>query len=173
MIVSLDVPGTKRSETMVTITPDDFDYEAMNKIFHYDHAEEQDDGDRALTTADLDDASTDRELQVACSSLRVIEIAIVYDSSFCAQYGSASAAQSQVEAIVALASQQYEVPGLCTTLKISTIDGYCDASKDIYRNVIRSNDLLNAFMNHWNANEQDRPRDVAHFFSGTDFPLIQ
>jgi hypothetical protein len=171
MIVSLDVPGTKRSETMVTITPDDFDYEAMNKIFHYDHSEEQDDGDRrALTTADLDDPSTGRALQVACSSFRVIEIAIAYDSSFCAQYRSASAAQSQVEAIVALASQRYEVPGLCTTLKISTIDGYCDASKDIYRNVIRNNNLFNIFKNHWNANEEDRPRgDVVHFFSGTDF----
>ena len=170
MIVPLDEPGT---EVMVTITPEDFDYEAMNKMtFHNDDAEEgQDHGDRALADAGFDDASTDRELQAACSSLQVIEIAIVHDSSFCAKYGgSASAAQSRVEAIVALASQRYyEVPGLCKTLQISSIDGYCNLSTDIYRNVINNENLLSIFQNHWNENEQDRRRDTAHLFSGTDY----
>jgi hypothetical protein len=176
MIVSLDEPGTKmsRSEMMVTITPDDFDYEAMNKIFHYDHATnaEGQDGARALATAGFDDASTGRELQAACSSLQVIEIAIVYDSSFCARYGgSASAAQSRVEAIVALASQRYEVPGLCKTLQLSRVDGYCNPSTDAYRNVIDNENLLNIFQAHWNANRQDRRRDTAHLFSGTDYSV--
>jgi hypothetical protein len=140
MIVSSDVPGTKRSEMMVTIAAEDYDYEAMNKIF-YDHAEGQD-GDRALANAGFDDTSTGRELQPTCSSLRVIEIAIAYDSSFCTKYEDASAAQSQVEAIVALASQQYEVPGLCTTLQISKIEGYCDPSTDVYRKHYYEPDLF-------------------------------
>jgi hypothetical protein len=169
MIVSLDGPGMKRSEMMVTITPDDYDYEAMNKIFRrYDDAEDQD-GDRALANVGFEDASTGRELQSTCSSLRVIEVAIAYDSSFCIQYGGASGAQSRVEAIVALASQRYEVPGLCTTLQISNIDGYCNPSTDIYMNIGGNADPLDSFRNFWNANRTDRHRDTAHLFTGTDY----
>jgi hypothetical protein len=153
---------------MVTITPDDYDYEAMNKIFRYDDAEDQD-GDRALANVAFDDASTVRELRSTCSSLRIIEVAIDYASSFCTQFGGASRAQSRVEAIVALASQRFEVPGLCTTLQISNIDGYCNPSTDIYMNIGGNADPLDSFRNFWNANRTDRHRDTAHLFTGTDY----
>jgi hypothetical protein len=106
--------------------------------------------------------------RAACGSFRNIEVAIAFDSSFCDKYGSASAAQTRVETIVGLASQRYEVQGLCTRLQISNIEGYCTRNTDPYRNFMNDG-LLDSFRGFWNQTRQNRRRDVAQLFSGTDF----
>ena len=132
---------------------------------------------RARTTSDAAGAAIDdqpepshnRKLQ-SCSSFTSIDVGIVYDSTFCAQVGgSEGAAQARVEAIVGLASQRYEVAGLCTTLRLSYLEGHCDPGSDIYQNVIDNPNLLDIFRNHFISDRQSVPRDVAHLFSGTDF----
>jgi len=178
----ISMPGDF-SGAMVAISADDYDYDMMNKMFHYgeDDDEATDSEDKTNTAFDMLDENGNRraksidpehfhrELQ-GCNTFTSIDVAIVYDSSFCSRYGgTATGAQSRIDAIVGMASRHYEVPGLCTTLRISDLEGYCDPNTDIYRDVIGSDNLLSIFREHWNSDRQSRPRDAAHLFSGTDF----
>jgi len=166
MLVPLDVPDA--DGLLVEVSSGDFDYDYLNSVFH-----DGDDPD-AVLPAQIENvdyhAYAERSMD-SCSTFRTIEIAIAYDSTFCAKYNSdASAAQTAIESIVALASQYYEVGGLCTKIQISYFDGYCDPSADIYSELIHGADLLGAFREYWNSHRQDVHRDVAHLFSGTAFP---
>ena len=74
--------------------------------------------------ADDDDtggSNNARNLQGGCSSLRVIEVAIAADSSFCADAGGEAAAWALVQQIIADVSFDYEQfnPFLCFTARIS------------------------------------------------------
>ena len=184
------MPGDS-SGAMVAISAADYDYDLMNSMYRYGedvqvsvegrgtYNDNPDGIRRALHALDAQPskqrsnatkpANLHRQLQ-GCGSFTAMEVAVVYDSSFCSQNGGTpEGAQGRVEAIVAMASQHYEVDGLCITLQISNLEGYCDSATDIYRDVIQSPDLLGIFQNHWNSDRQDRPRDAAHLFTGTDF----
>jgi hypothetical protein len=117
-----------------------------------------------------------RSLQsTGCSSLFVIEVAIAFDSTFCAKQGGEEAARQELERIVARASMMYQQQGVCTKLVISHIEGFCSSSEDPYRAGVdlndigcNSNGLLPAFEQYWQANRGSVRRDAAHLFYARD-----
>ena len=111
-----------------------------------------------------------RSLQ-GCSSFRVIELAVAYDSTFCADVGgSESLATAAVERIVSDASQIYQQPGLCLKIQIAAIDGFCDPIVDPYASIIpfSVSGIASEFM-RFITNDPVRsaiPRDAFHLFYG-------
>lgn len=109
----------------------------------------------------------------ACTTWSKIQVAIVYDSTFCASFGDEAGADAKVQEVVALASERYQQDGLCVKLEISDLEGWCDASSDPYKPLRDTNQSgcggtggLNDFKDYFNANRQDVIRDVAHLFVG-------
>merc|ERR1719232_2022137 len=70
-----------------------------------------------------------------CSDYRQIDVAIAFDSSFCSWMGGYEASSSRVQSIVALAATKFQQTGLCVTLRLSAIDGFCDYGSDEYKNM--------------------------------------
>ena len=178
------------SGMMIAMSPDDYDFEKLNRMFHYGEVTGEADDQASYTPTATEDVAAPPDDTAeflwsnnstvlfadgvtaragSCSSFKTIDVAILYDSSFCAVYGSSSAAERRIEAIVGMASQRYAVPGLCTNIRIAKIEGYCDRSSDPWRNVVSNNNLLDIFQSDWNQNRQSTSRDVAHFFSGTKY----
>jgi hypothetical protein len=125
------------------------------------------------------DGDSGNSVQVSCSSLRNIRIAIAYDSSFCATFGGADGAKREVERIVAMASTSwYSRPGLCVQLQIVSLEGHCNSETDPYnRGDIESGcngyGMLDYFESYWNTHRSNVSRDAAHLFrtrSFTDWP---
>jgi hypothetical protein len=172
---------------MVVIKSEDFNVEKMNQMFQYGHAsgKEGEAGEGASDGAEMDpdidyDAltqpprgQTDTDSTAStCGSLRVIEIAIVFDSSFCNAFWGSSGATSRIQAIIGLVNQKYQQDGLCTAFEISDIEGYCSQSTDPLAEFVSDNDfLLDRFREWMNTNVRRREiiRDTAHLFTGTDF----
>ena len=155
---------------MVMMAPEDYDMDALNAMFSYGddlvvkRANESDRDTSSATTNDKFDT------QSACSSLCVIEVAIEYESSFCAQFGGVTGAQSRVEAIVGFAAQRFQVNGLCTPLAISSlILGFCNPATAIHRNDVTNDDLLGIVRARWNQIRTGVRRDAYRLFSGTNF----
>ncbi|CAJ1924303.1 unnamed protein product [Cylindrotheca closterium] len=125
-----------------------------------------------------DDSGNNRKLQQGCSSYKVVEVAIAYDSSFCSQVarGSPDTARSVVEAAVARAALLFEE--ICIRVRLSHLEGYCTASQDPYRTAMATNDIgcgsrrgaLQVFQNIWQNSRTNINRDAAHLFYGTNFP---
>jgi hypothetical protein len=119
-----------------------------------------------------------RPSEKKCTSYNVIDLAVVYDSTFCAQEGGEQKARDSVESIIAKVSVVYQTA--CTKVKISHIEGYCDTSLDPYREgidlgSIGCNDdlprgLLDVFREYWKTNRSHVQRDTAHLFYAQDFP---
>jgi hypothetical protein len=68
----------------------------------------------------------DRSLQQTCGSFDVIEVAIVVDSSLCANAGGSSNVTKHYRCY----QQSCEVPGLCKKLQISHLDIRCEPTTD-------------------------------------------
>jgi hypothetical protein len=117
----------------------------------------------------------ERSLQASCSSFRNIQVAIAFDSSFCASFGGRDGATQEVERIVATASTSYyRRPGLCVNLQIVRLEGYCDSGSDPYnRGPILSGcnneGMLDFFQDFWEQNRRNIPRDAAHLFRSRPF----
>jgi Metallo-peptidase family M12 len=118
----------------------------------------------------------DRSLQsTGCSSLRVVEVAVAFDSTFCAKQGGEQATRQEVERIVARASMMYQQQGVCTKVVISHMEGFCSSSQDPYRAGVDANTsgggvcgLLGSFQQYWQANRGSVRRDAAHLFYARD-----
>jgi hypothetical protein len=126
-------------------------------------------------TKDYDSSlnENERHLQSGCSSLQVIDIAIAYDSSFCAKAGGSGNANNAVQQIVARASTLYQ-NNFCGKIQISHMEGFCDPNTDPYAAGVRLNQsgcgnsgLLQFFSGYWSTNRGSVRRDTAHLFSGT------
>jgi len=122
-----------------------------------------------------DSSREERHLQSGCSMLRVIEVAIAYDSSFCSKMNGASNANAVIQQIVARVSTQYQ-NDFCGKVQISYIEGFCDPSTDPYAAGVRLNQsgcgisgLLQFFSRFWSTNRGSVRRDAAHLFVGTRF----
>jgi len=122
-----------------------------------------------------DSSREERHLQSRCSMLRVIEVAIAYDSSFCSKMNGASNANAVIQQIVARVSTQYQ-NDFCGKVQISYIEGFCDPSTDPYAASVRLNQsgcgisgLLQFFSRFWSTNRGSVRRDAAHLFVGTRF----
>lgn len=117
----------------------------------------------------------------ACSTPRVVEIAVAFDRTYCAHHGSYEAALSSVDALVAAVSALYRTDCLCLSVRSSYVEGFCDeddggppAVEDPYADMVAldrkgcGNDgTLDAFQDLWVGARGGVRRDVAHLFSGT------
>ena len=103
-----------------------------------------------------------------CTTIRMIEVAIAYDSTLCKRFSySKDQTDRHVQAIVGLASQFYEP--MCLKLEISYIEGYCDESRDPFRDIVRSKSILERYTMLWRSERSSVSRDVAHLLTGSDF----
>lgn len=159
----------------VPIASDSVDFESLNKRFSYGNEEHSDDFSRNLENVSSPYESESRGTQRACSSFKVIELAVAYESSFCAKNGGNEAsARAKVESIVAGVSLKYQQTGLCTKVEIVYMEGYCNKSSDPYTTMVALNKsgcgndgLLNRFQDYWNADKTAIVRDDAQLFTGT------
>lgn len=123
-----------------------------------------------------------------CDSFRQVDLAVAYESTFCAQYNNdRDRADQAVVLLVELVSQRYRQVGLCVALRLSRLEGHCDDDADPYAqgNLVSEqgpvdtehsgcqeiNGLLDGFRHYWNAERTHVRRDVAHLFTGT--PLVR
>ena len=106
-----------------------------------------------------------------CSEFKIVDLAVVYDSSYCSSVNGRENAESQIASIVSLVSKKFQQNGLCLKVELSYLEGYCNAALDPYRHMVRdgvdSEDLLSDFRSFWIENRQDINRTVAHLFTGT------
>jgi Metallo-peptidase family M12 len=194
--------ATVKPGVLASITADDLDLESLKKftmgdMVFLDGEEENDEAEpfqRALKGAPLLEGrylrakkkqrevvspggAGDRFLQSSgCSSFRVIEVALAFDSTFCAKQGGEQATRQEIERIVARASLMYQAQGVCTKLVISHLEGFCSSSQDPYRAGVNTNDigcsgqngLLQAFKQYWQVNRGSVRRDAAHLFYARD-----
>lgn len=105
---------------------------------------------------------------------------VEYDSTFCKDFGyNKATADTAVQYIVALSSIHYQKPGLCTKIRISHLEGFCDPNNDDYTNVVDSSDVgcysnapldtvYPAFKNFWSTNRASNLGATAHLFYGKD-----
>ena len=109
-----------------------------------------------------------------CGYYKVIELAIVYDATFCSWTGGASNAWNKITQIVSMASAKFQ-QDLCVSIKISALEGHCNYSLDPYRKMrtqysgCAHKGLLQDFTKYWHYNRKDIPRDAAHLFVGKQF----
>uniref|UniRef100_A0A7S1BYA4 Peptidase M12B domain-containing protein n=1 Tax=Corethron hystrix TaxID=216773 RepID=A0A7S1BYA4_9STRA len=139
------------------------------------------DGDMDIDGAEMRDRhlfsphqSISTKTQAACTIFKVIELAVVYESTFCADLGDKDTADQRVISLVAGISLKYQQEGLCTKVNIAHIEGHCESTTDPYKEFVDTNQsgcgsfgLLDGFTQYWNDNRGDIHRDDAQLFSGT------
>jgi len=109
-----------------------------------------------------------------CNNYKVLEIAIVYDSTFCSWTGGPTQAWNKISSIVSMASGKFQ-QDLCISLKISALEGHCNYSQDPYRKMRHQysgcayKGLLQDFTKYWHFNRKHIKRDAAHLFVGKKF----
>ncbi len=127
-------------------------------------------GGRKMLRKSKKQQETNRELQsTGCSSFEVIEMAIAFDSTFCAKDGggSFSLAKQEAENIVAQASVFYQRQGVCGKIKIKHLEGNCNASSDPNRYILSNVGTCRAlahFRRFWLKNRSSISCDSAHLF---------
>jgi len=140
------------------------------RLLHEDHHHDH------LDQIDANNPSTPRGLQAECTEYKVIELAVAFESSFCATYSSPEAASTKATEIVAGVSIKYEQTAfnLCTKVSLSHLEAQCDSTTDPYKQYVTQNQsgcggngLLQGFQGYWNSNRGDIHRDSAQLFSGT------
>jgi len=119
----------------VPISSDSVDYKVLNEKFHYGNS----DTTRNLENTFSPHKSILRKTQGACTSFKVVELAVAWESSFCSQSGSKDEADQKAIQIVAGVSVKYQQTGLCTKIKISHMEGYCTPSTDPYKQYVDLN----------------------------------
>eukprot|EP00588_Corethron_pennatum_P026811 CAMPEP_0194319288 /NCGR_PEP_ID=MMETSP0171-20130528/15752_1 /TAXON_ID=218684 /ORGANISM="Corethron pennatum, Strain L29A3" /LENGTH=590 /DNA_ID=CAMNT_0039076451 /DNA_START=184 /DNA_END=1956 /DNA_ORIENTATION=+ len=161
----------------VPISSASVDYESMNKKFRYG---EHDPGRNSFRDKISPHESASGKNFVACTTFRVIELAVVYESSFCSAYGSKDASEQMVIEVVAGVSLKYQQEGLCIKVKISHMEGYCTPGTDPYKEFVDLNQsgcgttgLLQGFQDYWNAERSTIHRDDAQLFSGTGLECFE
>lgn len=110
-----------------------------------------------------------------CTSFRTIELAVAYESSFCASnQNDASNSDTSVMYIIAGISQKYQQESLCVKVELSHLEGHCDSGTDPYKEMVAINSsgcssygLLDMFQDFWERERKEVHRDSAHLFSGT------
>lgn len=167
------ISGGKGGNILASIRQEDRDQKKLQGFL----IEGTGEGDNVIPLDESIGGGYRRQLQQVCTSYKVIEVAIVYESTFCSNVagGSSSQARSIVEATVARSSLMYE--SICVRVKISHLEGFCDPTQDPYRDGVNTGDvgcsggfgLLQFFGNYWNQNRGNIRRDSAHIFYGPSF----
>jgi hypothetical protein len=144
------VPVEPGSDSCIFITVSEVDiHDGMMQNFTYGdtellNPEELSDGERVVGAPAQPmfrgGHKRHRWLSSPCTSYNVIELVVVFDSSFCAYHGSAVNAIAEVQAIVAATSMRYEQEGLCVQVRLTQVDGYCVPSEDPFVEVFETAD---------------------------------
>ena len=136
----------------------------------------------------LDKISSKQSGSCASGTTHVVELAVVYDNTFCAKYSdSESAATTIVEDIITEANVAYG-GNTCIQLKIVHVEAHCNDRNDPYsgfsdfssletnpctnedrqrgRGCTPGSLILERFRNFWSANRESIARDAAVFFPG-------
>ncbi|CAJ1956325.1 unnamed protein product [Cylindrotheca closterium] len=166
--------------TLASIRPEDFDMERL-KQFPLGDIETEFIEDEEMYREELSQNNGGRSLQVkgSCKTYKEVEVAIAYDSTFCAQVAGndENMARSVVEQAVARASVLYEP--MCVLLRVTHLEGFCDPWKDPYVQAVQNayhigcsggKGTLQNFQNIWETSRADVHRDTAHFFIGKAYP---
>jgi hypothetical protein len=163
---------------VATVLPEARDRDTLKKfVMAHREIDEADESNNEWTRKLFGSAGVDtddeRKLQSGCSSFRVIEVAIAYESSYCSYMGGASNSNTAVQQIVARASTLYQ-NNFCSKIEISHLEGFCNSGSDPYRAGVLLNNsgcgstgLLDFFASFWSSNRESISRDSAHLFSGT------
>jgi hypothetical protein len=177
----LPVSKFKGGKTFATVTSDDFDVKKL-ELFRMEDIMPPDETRRLRghQVHDFVDASNHlaidddhRSLQEGCGSFDVIKVALVIDSSLCAYAGGSSEVNALSQKIVDLASNFYEVPGLCKKLEISYLEIHCDPNTDPIEPILSqagTSDVcgaLESFAGY--VSSKGINGDVTHLFHGKDF----
>jgi len=113
-----------------------------------------------------------------CSSYRQIDLAVAYDSSFCADFNwDKDAADDEVFSIVSMVSSKYQQEDLCVKVKLSHLEGYCSPDTDPYKMYVDSKTLgckhsnmgvgvLGGLRKIWIDERSHIHRDVVQLFVG-------
>ncbi len=120
----------------------------------------------------------DRSMQLTntCHKRYEMKLSIVFDTTFCDLSTSWGKAKSRIEAFLANASTRYEKQGICTTIVVGKMDGYCNKIYDPYADMVASSGnlgctsgnggLLTTFGDYYKANYKNVDRTAAHLFIG-------
>lgn len=169
---SLSIISPKYPRIFAEVQESDYDYDELNKKFHYGESEEHNDIERNLSNL-FQIQSGERRAEVACSSYRVVELAVAYESSFCKHYGGEEGANQRVNWIIAGVNNLYKKHA-CIKVRLSHLEGHCDSNidpykqyVDMYRSGCGNEGLVDGVREYWNENRRHIHRDVMHLFSGT------
>jgi hypothetical protein len=137
-------PGTDLG-MFITVHDDDIDNEMMQNFTVGDqellNPEELPGGERFVGPAAQMLRGGHRSLQTtACTSYSIIEIAVVFDSSFCEYHGGVENAIAEIQFIVAATGMRYEQEGLCVQVRLTSVDGYCIPSVDPFVKIFETTD---------------------------------
>lgn len=133
-------------------------------------------GDFEVQEASFDTDTEDSLSSVAsqetkCGSppvLKIVEVAVTFDSQFCAQHG-----HDEVAAVIAIgaafkvAGEPYENQ-TCIRLKVVNIEAHCEDPDDPFEGFSRklTGDLLGDFRNMWANTRTSLHRDIAVYIPG-------
>jgi len=114
-----------------------------------------------------------------CQEYYVVELAVAYESSFCAKVGGTEeAAVDEVVSLVAAVNHKFEQPGVCIKIVLSHLEGYCDSKVDPYTSIVNlrisgcdecEEGAIHRVRDYWIEHRQPIKRDSMALFSGTDF----
>lgn len=104
-------------------------------------------------------------------TIRVVEIALEYDSTYCTEYGNGNAAATESVIVEAIRAATYPyMTQFCVLLKPVELIGHCGDVNDPFNNMDTSSSRasLTFFGLRWQQEFKDVHRDVSILFSGRD-----
>jgi hypothetical protein len=160
-------PNYVNDHLYITISENDYDEEVINQM-----TKNHKDARKYYTGSSDYKVSPDEQIYKAsknnCSNMRVVDVAIAFDSTLCQSFGnSKEQTERHIQAVIGLASQYYEP--ICLKLQISYMEGFCNPSDDPYYNMVRSKTILEQFTAMWRSKRESVSRDVAHLLTGNNF----
>jgi len=160
---------------LVKVESDDVDIDKLSTQYHLSDGQTME-HNPALTVKNIrtSDDEEGKEENTFCFCEKTIQVAVAYESSFCSELGGKEEAEAEIEEIMASVSQKFGQTGVCSSIKVSHMEGFCSEILDPYKKFIKDNKsgcegygLLDKFQRYWQNNRIFVLRDTAHLFSGT------
>lgn len=98
---------------------------------------------------------------------RILELAMAFDNSLCARYGTLRRVVAKLLQTVAKGNEAF-ARGLCVRMELTHVDAHCNDSEDPYEalRMLQPKELFNRLALFWFTSRTDVPRDAAVFVSG-------
>ena len=167
---NIELSRIGKSRIFTTIQDKDIDYESLNNKFRYGEIQNFPTNYHRNTNKQIRNATI-----FSCTSYRIINLAVAYDSSFCIEYHGKDGANDRVQKIILAVSKRYEQPGLCMKVKISHLEANCIPEEDPYKPYVNLNKsgcssygLVHYVRDMWEAGKSGIIYDAMHLFIGTN-----